>query len=191
MSTLWNPYVPAWGKALTRAVLPPRPPDSGLEVLAVQRVSKTQAWQRTGRAGREDSGVCYRLYTEDEFEKFEKMTVPEIQRWVPPRPCRRAPGLGVWGRWVSRACAPHRCNLASVLLQLLAMRVPDVLTFDFMSKPSPGRQSLGGWAMGGRGPTNRWALRKASGGLLLLCFIWCVSSAVRGTWGSRGESLCP
>uniref|UniRef100_A0A4X1UPY8 RNA helicase n=1 Tax=Sus scrofa TaxID=9823 RepID=A0A4X1UPY8_PIG len=84
-------------------------PDSGLEVLAVQRVSKTQAWQRTGRAGREDSGVCYRLYTEDEFEKFDKMTVPEIQR----------------------------CNLASVMLQLLAMRVPDVLTFDFMSKPSP------------------------------------------------------
>ncbi|XP_038183083.1 ATP-dependent RNA helicase DHX33 isoform X3 [Arvicola amphibius] len=84
-------------------------PDSGLEVLAVQRVSKTQAWQRTGRAGREDSGICYRLYTEDEFEKFEKMTVPEIQR----------------------------CNLSSVILQLLAMRVPNVLTFDFMSKPSP------------------------------------------------------
>ncbi|XP_055450247.1 ATP-dependent RNA helicase DHX33 isoform X2 [Psammomys obesus] len=84
-------------------------PDSGLEVLAVQRVSKTQAWQRTGRAGREGSGICYRLYTEDEFEKFEKMTVPEIQR----------------------------CNLASVILQLLAMKVPNVLTFDFVSKPSP------------------------------------------------------
>uniref|UniRef100_A0A3Q3ANC9 RNA helicase n=1 Tax=Kryptolebias marmoratus TaxID=37003 RepID=A0A3Q3ANC9_KRYMA len=34
-------------------------PDSGLEVLAVQRVSKAQAWQRAGRAGREDSGFCY------------------------------------------------------------------------------------------------------------------------------------
>uniref|UniRef100_A0A8C0KVA5 RNA helicase n=1 Tax=Canis lupus dingo TaxID=286419 RepID=A0A8C0KVA5_CANLU len=89
--------------------LPGGPQDSGLEVLAVQRVSKTQAWQRAGRAGREDSGICYRLYTENEFEKFEKMTVPEIQR----------------------------CNLASVLLQLLAMKVPNVLTFDFMSKPSP------------------------------------------------------
>uniref|UniRef100_A0A8C2YST0 RNA helicase n=1 Tax=Chinchilla lanigera TaxID=34839 RepID=A0A8C2YST0_CHILA len=54
--------------------LPRGPEDSGLEVLAVQRVSKTQAWQRTGRAGREDSGVCYRLYTEEEFEKFDKMT---------------------------------------------------------------------------------------------------------------------
>lgn len=70
-------FVHVTSKALTRAILPP---DSGLEVLAVQRVSKTQAWQRTGRAGREDSGICYRLYTEDEFEKFEKMTVPEIQR---------------------------------------------------------------------------------------------------------------
>ncbi|KAM6192661.1 ATP-dependent RNA helicase DHX33 isoform 2-T2 [Sarcoramphus papa] len=84
-------------------------PEIGLEVLAVQRVSKAQAWQRTGRAGREDSGICYRLYTEDEFEKFDRMTIPEIQR----------------------------CNLASVMLQLLALRIPNVLTFDFMSKPSP------------------------------------------------------
>ncbi|XP_072271675.1 ATP-dependent RNA helicase DHX33 isoform X1 [Pyxicephalus adspersus] len=84
-------------------------PDSGLEVLAVQKISKAQAWQRTGRAGREDSGICYRLFTEDEFEKLEKMTVPEIQR----------------------------CNLASVMLQLLVLRVPNILTFDFMSKPSP------------------------------------------------------
>ncbi|KAM5181064.1 ATP-dependent RNA helicase DHX33 [Mantella aurantiaca] len=84
-------------------------PDSGLEVLAVQRISKAQAWQRTGRAGREDSGICYRLYTEDEFEKLEKMTIPEIQR----------------------------CNLTSVMLQLLVLRVPNILTFEFMSRPSP------------------------------------------------------
>uniref|UniRef100_A0A4W3IGS8 ATP-dependent RNA helicase DHX33 n=1 Tax=Callorhinchus milii TaxID=7868 RepID=A0A4W3IGS8_CALMI len=85
-------------------------PESGLEVLAVQRISKAQAWQRAGRAGREDRGLCYRLYTEEEFEKLLDMTVPEIQR----------------------------CNLASVVLQLLALRVPNILTFDFMSKPSPG-----------------------------------------------------
>jgi len=47
----------------------------------VQRVSKAQAWQRAGRAGREDSGLCYRLYTEDEFDKLAAMAVPEIQRW--------------------------------------------------------------------------------------------------------------
>ncbi|XP_053187151.1 ATP-dependent RNA helicase DHX33 [Scomber japonicus] len=84
-------------------------PDSGLEVLAVQRVSKAQAWQRSGRAGREDSGSCYRLYTEPEFDNFIPMTVPEIQR----------------------------CNLAGVMLQLMALGIPDVMNFDFMSKPSP------------------------------------------------------
>lgn len=84
-------------------------PDSGLEVLAVQRVSKAQAWQRSGRAGREDSGSCYRLYTEQEFDSLIPMTVPEIQR----------------------------CNLASVMLQLMALGIPDVMNFDFMSKPSP------------------------------------------------------
>lgn len=84
-------------------------PDSGLEVLAVQRVSKAQAWQRAGRAGREDSGSCYRLYTEDEFDNLIPMTVPEIQR----------------------------CNLAGVMLQLMALGIPDVINFDFMSKPSP------------------------------------------------------
>ncbi|KAM6907370.1 ATP-dependent RNA helicase DHX33 [Xenentodon cancila] len=84
-------------------------PDSGLEVLAVQRVSKAQAWQRAGRAGREDSGCCYRLYTEQEFDNLIPMTVPEIQR----------------------------CNLAGVMLQLMALGIPDVMNFDFMSKPSP------------------------------------------------------
>ncbi|KAM8742207.1 ATP-dependent RNA helicase DHX33 [Acanthopagrus schlegelii] len=84
-------------------------PDSGLEVLAVQRVSKAQAWQRAGRAGREDSGSCYRLYTEQEFDSLIPMTVPEIQR----------------------------CNLAGVMLQLMALGIPDVMNFDFMSKPSP------------------------------------------------------
>ncbi|XP_010741427.1 ATP-dependent RNA helicase DHX33 [Larimichthys crocea] len=84
-------------------------PDSGLEVLAVQRVSKAQAWQRAGRAGREDSGSCYRLYTEQEFDNLIPMTVPEIQR----------------------------CNLSGVMLQLMALGIPDVMNFDFMSKPSP------------------------------------------------------
>ncbi|XP_026038076.1 ATP-dependent RNA helicase DHX33 [Astatotilapia calliptera] len=84
-------------------------PDSGLEVLAVQRVSKAQAWQRAGRAGREDSGFCYRLYTEQEFDNLVPTTVPEIQR----------------------------CNLAGVMLQLMALGIPDVTNFDFMSKPSP------------------------------------------------------
>ena len=31
----------------------------------------------------------------------------------------------------------RRCNLASVALQLIAMGISDVLSFDFMDKPSP------------------------------------------------------
>lgn len=34
---------------------------------------------------------------------------------------------------------PCRCNLAGVMLQLMALGIPDVMNFDFMSKPSPGR----------------------------------------------------
>lgn len=36
---------------------------TGLDVLRVQSVSQAQAWQRTGRAGRECPGFCYRVYT--------------------------------------------------------------------------------------------------------------------------------
>lgn len=76
-------------------------------MLRVQPVSKAQARQRLGRAGRECSGTCYRLYTEDQFDKLQEMTTPEIQR----------------------------CNLASVLLQLIALGINDVENFDFMDKP--------------------------------------------------------
>ena len=60
------------------------------------------------------------------------------------------PGLEDEKQVHSHVSAPLRCNLASVLLQLLAMKVPNVLTFDFMSKPSPGRQHLQ-WSSGGLG----------------------------------------
>ena len=38
-------------------------PQTGLEILQVQRISQAQAWQRTGRAGREAPGTCYRMFT--------------------------------------------------------------------------------------------------------------------------------
>lgn len=84
-------------------------PGSGLDLLKVQKISKAQAWQRAGRAGREMSGVCYRLYTKQEYESLKEHSIPEIQR----------------------------CNLASVILQLLAIGIKDVEHFDFMDKPSP------------------------------------------------------
>lgn len=67
-----------------------------------------QARQRCGRAGREAPGYCYRLYTEEAFEALAEDTAPEIQR----------------------------CPLGSVLLQLLALGVTDILSFDFMAPPT-------------------------------------------------------
>lgn len=81
-------------------------PTTGLDVLRVEKISKAQAWQRTGRGGREAPGNCYRTYTLDEYEKLKEMPVPEIQR----------------------------CSLAGIALQLLAIGI-DITTFDFMDKP--------------------------------------------------------
>ena len=54
---------------------------TGLDMLKVVRVSKAQALQRTGRAGREAEGHCYRMLTKAEFDSLEEATVPEIQVW--------------------------------------------------------------------------------------------------------------
>lgn len=49
--------------------------------MKVVHISKAQALQRSGRAGREAPGTCYRLYTEEQFEALRTNTVPEIQRY--------------------------------------------------------------------------------------------------------------
>ncbi|XP_034230853.1 ATP-dependent RNA helicase DHX33 [Thrips palmi] len=82
-------------------------PNTGLDLLKVQKVSQEQSWQRTGRAGRESAGTCYRVFTKEQFNELPKFTTPEILR----------------------------CNLASVMLQLLHLGV-DAYDFDFMDKPS-------------------------------------------------------
>uniref|UniRef100_A0A0R3PKI4 RNA helicase n=1 Tax=Angiostrongylus costaricensis TaxID=334426 RepID=A0A0R3PKI4_ANGCS len=51
-----------------------------IDVLRVHDVSKAQAIQRTGRAGREAPGKCYRLYPLEHFEKLQLCSVPEILR---------------------------------------------------------------------------------------------------------------
>lgn len=81
-------------------------PITGLDMLQVRTISQAQAWQRSGRAGRDSSGHCYRIFTKDEFDKFDKNSQPEILR----------------------------CNLASVSLQLLTLGI-NILNFDFMDKP--------------------------------------------------------
>jgi ATP-dependent RNA helicase DHR2 len=52
----------------------------GMESLLAKPISKSSAIQRTGRAGREGPGKCFRLYTEDAFESLQMVDLPEILR---------------------------------------------------------------------------------------------------------------
>lgn len=83
-------------------------PVTGMESLIIVPVSKAQALQRSGRAGREGPGKCFRLFQESEFDKLVDSTVPEIKR----------------------------CNLSNVVLLLKALEIDDIIGFDFMEKPS-------------------------------------------------------
>lgn len=85
---------------------------TGMESLLVQDISQAQAAQRTGRAGRVSSGVCFRLYTEDDFASLEQASVPEILR----------------------------VNLAQVVLMLKGMGVHNPTDFDYLTPP--GKQNL-------------------------------------------------
>ena len=84
-------------------------PSTGIEMLKVTPVSKAQANQRAGRAGRESEGKCYRLFTEGVFEALELVATPEIQR----------------------------VNVAQVVLQLKQMGVASPMDFPYVSPPSP------------------------------------------------------
>lgn len=82
---------------------------SGLETLQVVPGSRAQCRQRAGRAGRTQPGKCYRLFREEDFDRaLTEQSVPEILR----------------------------CNLSSVVLQMKAMGIEDVMGFEFMDRPS-------------------------------------------------------
>ncbi len=79
---------------------------SRIQGLPVEAVSKASARQRTGRAGRVKPGVCIRLYSEDDFEKRDEFTEPEIRR----------------------------SNLANVVLQLRSLGL-EMESFPFLQAP--------------------------------------------------------
>src|SRR6185503_3536062 len=53
-------------------------PDVGITRLETVRVSRAAADQRTGRAGRVEPGVCYRLWDDPQTGSLEAYTRPEI-----------------------------------------------------------------------------------------------------------------
>eukprot|EP00397_Hematodinium_sp_SG-2012_P014182 GEMP01014413.1.p1 GENE.GEMP01014413.1~~GEMP01014413.1.p1 ORF type:complete len:630 (+),score=158.23 GEMP01014413.1:73-1962(+) len=55
-------------------------PSTGLETLKLAEISQAMANQRSGRAGREGPGECFRLFTGEAFEKLADETPPEILR---------------------------------------------------------------------------------------------------------------
>ncbi|MES2526149.1 MAG: ATP-dependent helicase C-terminal domain-containing protein [Bdellovibrionota bacterium] len=55
-------------------------PWTGLKILADKPITQSSAIQRTGRAGREAAGECWRLYAKQDFDEREAFTIPEIMR---------------------------------------------------------------------------------------------------------------
>ena len=56
-------------------------PACGVRSLMVSYISKASAEQRKGRAGRTGPGVCFRLYSEKDYEEhFDAFGKPEVQR---------------------------------------------------------------------------------------------------------------
>lgn len=77
--------------------------------LPIEEISQASANQRSGRCGRVADGVAIRLYSQDNFDKRDAFTDPEILR----------------------------TNLASVILQMISLRLGEIAEFPFIQPPDP------------------------------------------------------
>ncbi|MDB6060446.1 MAG: ATP-dependent helicase HrpA [Verrucomicrobiaceae bacterium] len=80
---------------------------SKLQRLPIEPIAKASAEQRKGRCGRIGPGICVRLYDEQDFARRPEFADPEILR----------------------------TNLASVILQLLTLRLGEIENFPFVEAP--------------------------------------------------------
>lgn len=80
---------------------------SKVQRLPIEKISQASANQRAGRCGRVSSGVCIRLYDEDDYNSRSAFTPPEI----------------------------HRTSLATVILQMTQMKLGMVKNFPFIEPP--------------------------------------------------------
>lgn len=53
-------------------------PDATAQVLKTRLITKAQALQRRGRVGRTETGICYHLLTEDQFNALDPYPEPDI-----------------------------------------------------------------------------------------------------------------
>src|SRR5690606_16614083 len=80
---------------------------SKVQRLPIEPISQASANQRAGRCGRVASGICIRLYSEQDFLSRPEFTDPEIQR----------------------------TNLSAVILQMLLLKLGDIEQFPFVEPP--------------------------------------------------------
>ena len=78
-----------------------------IQRLPIEPISQASANQRKGRCGRIAEGICFRLYSEVDFEHRDEYTDPEVLR----------------------------TNLASVILQMESLRLGHVNEFPFIDPP--------------------------------------------------------
>lgn len=62
------------------ARIPDYDPERGINTLLTERISRSSAEQRAGRAGRVAAGRCYRLWSKAQHERLPQHTPPEIER---------------------------------------------------------------------------------------------------------------
>ena len=80
-----------------------------VEQLQVENIAQASANQRAGRCGRVASGICIRLYGEDDYAARPKFTDPEILR----------------------------SSLAGVILRMKSLHLGDIEAFPFIEAPPP------------------------------------------------------
>ena len=66
-----------------------------MTILKTVLISKAQAKQRRGRAGRTSNGICFRLYSEDEYEEMKEDKLPDIMRTPSETSILKILGLGI------------------------------------------------------------------------------------------------
>ncbi len=77
--------------------------------LPIEAIARSSADQRKGRCGRIAPGICLRLFSEQDYNNRAEYTEPEILR----------------------------TSLASVILQMLSLKLGDISQFPFVDPPTP------------------------------------------------------
>lgn len=80
-----------------------------VEQLKIEPIAQAAAKQRAGRCGRVSAGICFRLYSEEDFAKRPAHTEPELLR----------------------------ASLAGVILRMQALGLGAIEEFPFLDRPAP------------------------------------------------------